>query len=150
MRIAFDLDDTLIPCQFSFPLEPVPFLVRFLALEPLRHGTVALCKHLRHSGCRLWVYTTSLRNPTTVWLQFLLHGIVLEGVVNHDRHVRRLSRGRPSAGDCSKFPPAFQIDLLVDDSTGVRDEGIRFGFRVLVVRPEDEDWTAAVRRAAGR
>jgi hypothetical protein len=150
MRIAFDLDDTLIPCQFQFPLERPRLLARALALEPLRLGTVDLLRHLRQMGCVLWVYTTSLRNPLSVRLQFLVYGIRLGGVVNQDRHMRRLRDGRPHANECSKFPPAFGIDLLVDNSEGVTEEGRRFGFRVLHVRPDDPDWTQAVRAALSR
>jgi hypothetical protein len=149
MRIAFDLDDTLIPCEFSFPLEARPWSARLLGLEPLRQGTIDLCRSLRKRGWKLWVYTSSLRNPVEVRLQFLLHGVVLEGIVNHNRHVRRLSDGRPGAHECSKYPPAFHIDLLIDNSLGVWEEGRRFGFHVLVVRPDDASWSNAVLRAAG-
>jgi hypothetical protein len=144
MHIAFDLDDTLIPCEFCFPLERPPWLARGLGLEPLRHGTVALCRQLRDRGHRLWVYTSSLRNPLSIRLTFLVHGIHLAGVVNHDGHVRRLRHGRPAASECSKYPPAFGIDLLVDNSEGVGEEGRRFGFAVVVVRPDDEEWPRAV------
>ena len=41
-------------------------------------------------------------------------------------------------------PPAFDIDLHVDDSEGVQIEGAQHGFRVIVVNPEDEHWTQRV------
>jgi hypothetical protein len=150
MHVAFDLDDTLIPCECLFPLEQPRLLARALAMEPLRLGTVKLLRHLRRTGCSVWVYTTSLRNPLSVHLHFLAYGIRLRGVVNHDRHVRTLRNGRPAANECSKYPPAFGIDLLVDNSEGVKDEGRRFGFRVLHVRPDDLDWAEVVRVALGR
>ena len=150
MRIAFDLDDTLIPCEYHFPLELRRLLARLLSREPLRLGTVALLRHLRTTGCTLWVYTTSLRDPLSVHLLFLAHGIRLGGVVNQDRHVRTLRTGRPRANECSKYPPAFGIDLLVDNSEGVKEEGRRFGFRVLHIHPDDADWTAKVRSLVGR
>jgi hypothetical protein len=150
MHVAFDLDDTLIPCGHQFPLEARRRLARLLALEPLRLGTVELLRHLRRTGCRLWIYTTSLRSPLAVHCQFLAHGICLAGVVNQDRHARTLRRGRPSANECSKYPPAFGIDLLVDNSEGVMEEGRRFGFRVLHLRPDDLHWVQAVRAAVGR
>jgi hypothetical protein len=150
MRIAFDLDDTLIPCEFAFPLEPRRLHAKLLALEPLRLGTVALLRRLREAACTPWVYTTSLRNPLTVHLLFLAHGVRLGGVVNQDRHVRRLRTGWPRANECSKYPPAFGIDLLVDNSEGVKEEGRRFGFRVLHVRPDDAAWTEKVRAVVGR
>jgi hypothetical protein len=151
LRIAFDLDDTLIPCDFSFPLEPRPWLARLLGSEPLRAGSVDLLRALRTSGAQLWVYTTSLRDPFAVWLQFLLHGIRLGGVVNQDRHLKKMQgwKGQPSARDCSKYPPAFGIDLLIDNSEGVVLEGRRWGFRVLHVRPDDLTWAQSVRAAVG-
>lgn len=148
MRIAFDLDDTLIPCEFAFPLERRPWLARVLGVEPLRAGSVELMRCLRQQGARLWVYTTSMRDPLTVWLQFWAHGVRLSGVVNQDRHVARMKswKGRPTARDTSKYPPAFGIDLLIDNSEGVALEGRRWGFRVLHVRPDDVGWAEAVRR----
>jgi hypothetical protein len=145
MHIAFDLDDTLIPCEFTFPLERRPWLARGLGLESLRRGTVELCRQLRGAGHRLWVYTTSLRSPMSIRLTFLAHRIHLAGVINQDRHVRCLRNGRPSASECSKYPPAFGIDLLIDNSEGVHEEGRRFGFRVVWVRPDDDDWVETVR-----
>jgi hypothetical protein len=150
MHIAFDLDDTLIPCEYQFPLEPPRRLLGpLLGLEPLRRGAVELLRGLRASGCRLWVYTTSLRDPLAVHLLFGAHGVRLTGVVNHDRHARTLRAGRPRANECSKYPPAFGIHLLIDNSEGVKEEGRRFGFPVLHVRPDDLDWVRTVRAHLG-
>ncbi len=41
MRIAFDLDDTLIACEFSFPVEERGFLSRLLGHEEIRIGSIA-------------------------------------------------------------------------------------------------------------
>jgi hypothetical protein len=149
MRIAFDLDDTLIPCEFSFPLERPPRLARLLGVEPLRLGAASLLRRLRQAGCSVWVYTTSLRAPLSVRVQFAAYGVWLGGVVNQDGHVRRLRRSSPGPQEVSKYPPAFGVDLLVDNSEGVLLEGRRHGFRVLHVRPDDESWADAVLRAVG-
>src|SRR6266540_1663491 len=91
MRIAFDLDDTLIPSRPDlFAVEkPRGLLGRLFAQEHLRHGTADL---------------------------------------------RR----------CSKYPPAFGIDLLVDDSEGVWLEGQQFRFNVVHVLPSDVAWAEKV------
>ncbi len=47
----------------------------------------------------------------------------------------------------SKYPPAFGIDLHIDDSEGVGLEGERHGFTVVVVSPEDPDWVTRVLEA---
>jgi hypothetical protein len=49
----------------------------------------------------------------------------------------------------SKYPPAFGIDLHVDDSEGVAEEGRRHRFAVVVVSPRDPDWAARVLAAVG-
>jgi hypothetical protein len=150
MRISFDLDDTLICYHPHVPCEPrlrLPW--RWLVHdEPLRAGARALMQTLRQRGCELWIYTTSYRDPTTVRWWLWLHGIAVARVINqdlHDRHLRRSERDRPP----SKNPRAFGIDLHVDDSEGVRMEGARYGFAVVVVRPEDVDWTRKVLDTAG-
>jgi hypothetical protein len=63
-------------------------------------------------------------------------------VVNQHRHERVVGRRGPS-----KYPPAFGINLHVDDSTGVAEEGRRNGFEVVVVAPQDVDWAARVLEA---
>ena len=70
-----------------------------------------------------------------------LHGIRLDGVINQQRH------NREAQARCTKHPPSFGIDLLIDDSEGVRIEGERHGFRMLAVLPDDEQWVQKVRAA---
>ncbi|OON69119.1 hypothetical protein [Hymenobacter sp. CRA2] len=143
MRIAFDLDNTLIRSAHPFALERprLGWLARLLGYESLRSGTVELLRHCQRQGWEVWVYTTSYRSAGYIRRLFRLHGIRLGGVVNQSRHEREV---RVS---CSKHPPTFGIDVLVDDSPGVRLEGERHGFRVIVVRPEDEGWLRTVQQA---
>ena len=146
MRIAFDLDSTLIPYAEEFPAQkilPAPLSWRFK--EPLRTGTVPLLRALRREGHTLWIYTTSGRDAVYLRLWFLLLGIWISGVVNYHRHEVLLRKnGTPKV---SKYPPAFGIDLLVDDSDGVLDEGRQNGFDVLLVREDDLNWTETVQNA---
>ncbi|MBF9142116.1 hypothetical protein [Hymenobacter properus] len=141
MRLAFDLDNTLIRCSHDFPLEKPQrrFWAKLLRPESLRHGIKELTDYCRQRGWEVWVYTTSYRSAWRIRRIFWLHGIRLDGVVNQPRHDRE-ARAR-----CTKHPPSFGIDLLIDDSEGVRLEGERHGFRVLVVKPEDERWAAKLR-----
>jgi hypothetical protein len=144
MRIAFDLDDTLIPCGHRFPVEKPTWLARWFSTEPLRLGAVELCKQLRALGCDIWIYTTSQRPPLSIWFHFFAYGIRLAGIVNQDRHRRRLTGGYPDPRDCSKYPPAFGIHLLFDDSEGVVMEGRRYHFRAVRIPPDQNGWTAVV------
>ncbi|WBA40252.1 hypothetical protein [Hymenobacter canadensis] len=142
MRLAFDLDNTLIRNNYPFPLEQPrwPLLARLLGAEGLRQGVMELVAYCRAQGWEVWVYTTSYRSVWHIRRLFWLHGIRLDGVVNQPRHNREVR------AQCSKHPPTFGLDLLVDDSEGVRLEGERHGFRVVVVQPKDMQWTTAVKR----
>ncbi len=147
MRISFDLDDTLICYQPGTPCEPRPawYWRLLVPREPLRAGARELLQTLCARGWELWVYTTSHRSRGSVRRWLRAHGVRVAGVINQDVHDRRL---REATGRPSKNPRAFGIDLHVDDSDGVRVEGERHDFRVVVVAPGDGDWAEKVLAAA--
>jgi hypothetical protein len=149
MRIAFDIDDTLIPCgRDSFAAGwPRGFIGKLFAREPLRDGAVPLMQTLTKEGWDLWVYTTSFRTPFYLRTLFRCYGLPIRGVVNQEIHWRWLRR-QDGKYHCSKYPPAFGIDLLVDDSEGVQQESVRFRFQMVLVRPGDSDWADKVLAAA--
>lgn len=139
VRISFDLDDTLI-CGTAVPVEQyVAWWRRWRYPERLRCGTRALMAALVQRRCRIWLYTSSSRSPHYLKSWFASFGIVIEGVVNKSRHERLLGVRGPS-----KFPPAFGIDLHIDDSPGVALEGEDHRFAVLVVAPDDLGWTERI------
>jgi hypothetical protein len=141
MRLAFDLDNTLIRGGHTFALETPSrrFWARLFGREALRAGTVKLCDYLQQQGWEIWVYTTSYRSASYIRRLFWLHGIRLAGVVNQARHDREVTVRS------TKYPPRYGIDLLIDDSEGVRLEGERHGFAVLVIDPTDAEWVAKVK-----
>lgn len=139
MRISFDLDDTLI-CDSSVPTEQhLSRWQRWRYPEPLRHGTRSLMAALVQRQCPIWLYTSSCRCPRYLKAWFASMGIPIEGVVNLERHHQTVGLRGPS-----KFPPAFGIDLHIDDSLGVAMEGASHQFAVLVVKPDDADWAEKV------
>jgi hypothetical protein len=145
MRVSFDIDDTLV-CSPGVPTEQhLPRWRRLWYAEPLRSGTQALMGELLRRRCQLWIYSTSYRSPRYLRGWFRCLGIPLAGVINQTHHERVVGRHGPS-----KYPPAFGIDLHVDDSEGVGLEGQRHGFAVVVVSPEDPDWPARVLEAVNR
>lgn len=149
VRISFDLDDTLRCHRTDVVLEQglLPaVLCRFLG-EPLRRGTRDLMRKLRKEGWEVWVYTSSGPGPFQIRFWLALYGIRLGGVINETRHRRELAGHRFSRLP-SKYPPAFGIDLHVDDSEGVRMEGEQHGFQVVMIRADDENWTSKVIAAA--
>jgi hypothetical protein len=142
MRISFDIDDTLV-CGSSVPTEPpLGWWKRWWYPEPLRYGTMELMRGLLRRQHQLWIYTTSYRSPHYLRGWFRSIGIPIGGVINQHRHEHVVGRHGPS-----KYPPAFGIDLHIDDSCGVEQEGKQHRFRVVVVSPEDQDWVARVLEA---
>ncbi len=149
VRISFDIDDTLAcqPDHAAAEGSKLPAFVHRWLGEPLRSGTRSLIRDLRRQGCSIWIYTSSGRTPSYIRRWLMLYGIRVDGVVNSDRHQHVLAvNGLANAP--SKLPSAFDIDLHVDDSEGVRLEGVDHGFRVVVVCPKDENWVQKVLDAA--
>ena len=103
-----------------------------------RRRTTRLLRALTGQGHDLWIYTTSLRGRSLIRQVFNISGVAIGGIINGDDHAKKVTNG------CSKYPPAFGIDVLVDDSPGVVLEGQRYGFRVVQISPEDEQWVEKV------
>ena len=68
-------------------------------------------------------------------------------LVNQRAHERALKRAGMARGP-SKLPRLFGIGLHVDDSQGVAEEGVEYGFDVVVIRPDDPEWAGKVLAAA--
>lgn len=143
MKLSFDLDDLLIPGTKRFDVEAQGLFHRLLGTEPLRAGTVSLFRALRSEGHQIYIYTSSFRSPAKIRLNFLMHGLRLDGVYNKPIHDQKLKNYRLP---CSKYPPMFNIDLHIDDSEGVKTEAERYHFNVLVIDENDKDWTTTVLR----
>jgi FMN phosphatase YigB (HAD superfamily) len=141
MTISFDLDDTLISGTKTFPVEKRNWLQRILGVEPIRDGTIELMALLKSQGHSICIYTTSFRNPLSIRMAFRSYGITLHQVINQQKHNRILKEKR---NIFSKYPPAFGIDLHIDDSPGVRLEGVKFKFRVIIVDEADANWVLKV------
>jgi phosphoserine phosphatase len=143
MIISFDLDDTLIPGTKSFETEDQNLLQKLTGIEKIRKGTIELFKELRSRGHSIYVYTTSFRPTLKAKLTFLSYGIPVDKVINQQCHDRELKENRTK---CSKFPPAFGIDIHVDDSQGLKIEGAKFNFRTIILDEKDPAWADKILR----
>lgn len=143
LRIAFDLDDTIITPNNEFASEKFPpsALIQILGFEPLRLHTRWLLQQLKKQGFETWVYTSSFRNTWYIRRLFWLHGIRLDGIVNGMIHKKRMKNVSKTL---SKYPPAFGIDVLIDDSMGVWEEGQKNNFEVILISPNDDNWHLTV------
>lgn len=137
MIISFDLDDTLIPGTKRFHTEKQTIIQRILGVEEIRLGTIELFKTLRGKGYRIYIYTTSFRSATKIKFTFYTYGISVDVAINQQRHDKEM---REHKATTSKYPPAFHIDVHVDDSPGLRIEGERSNFRTIIVDENDQNW----------
>jgi hypothetical protein len=137
MKISFDLDDTLIPGRVDFPTENLNTFQKLLGIEPVREGAIKLMKQLKSEGHSICIYTTSYRKKFAIRFAFWTFGIDLHTVVNQTRHNEVLKEKRNLY---SKYPPAFNIDIHIDDSPGVGLEGQRFKFKTVIVN-DDKLWS---------
>jgi len=144
MIVSFDLDDTLIPGTKVFPVERQMLWQRLISRERIRAGSILLMHTLKRDGCRIFVYTTSLRSQLYIRCLFLSYGIWINRVINKTVHDKVTGE---AGADASKLPVAFNIDLHVDDSPGVAMEGERFNFRTVIIGEKDKEWTQKILKA---
>lgn len=138
MKISFDLDDTLIPSQIGdFQVEERTMLQRVMGIELLRKDTKKAFQSLKNNGHKVGVYTTSFRSIRKIRTQFYTYGIHLDFVINEMSNRKKL---RKIGNTSSKYPPAFGIDLHVDDSLGVKAEGEQYGFEVIILEKGEVYW----------
>jgi len=144
MRIAFDLDDTLIPTttEFSVGSRTLGFPANLVFKEELRCGAPELLIELAQSH-EIWIYTTSLRKESYLKVWFKLWGVKITSVVNQQEH-KEAVKGNSVYSRFSKTPTLFGIDLLVDDLPGVEIECNTQGCESLIICPNDENWTEKV------
>lgn len=140
MKISFDLDDTIV-ANNNFAFERQTLLQRILGIERIRFGTIELFKKLRTRGHSIYIYTTSFRSESRISFMFRSYGIPVDVVINQQLHDRKFKGVTMSM---SKYPPAFGIDLHVDDSRGVGIEGERYGFKTIIVSVNDSDWVNSI------
>ena len=103
-------------------------------------GTKEIFHFFEEENCELWIYTTSFRSIRYIKWLFLVHGIKLNGIVNQEIHNKNVSL------TISKYPPAFNIDILIDDSKGVLIEGKQKNFKVIQIDPDDLKWVEKIKR----
>jgi hypothetical protein len=145
MKIAFDLDDTLIPTRqpFSSGSRRLGFPLGLAYKEKLRTGAVELLQGVAAEH-EVWIYTTSLRGAFYLKTWFSLWGIKLAGIVNKQVHDKRVAGSRFSG--FSKAPALFGISVLIDDLPGVQIECENQGCHAMIIAPSDVDWAITVQQ----
>ncbi|RXE58356.1 HAD family hydrolase [Acetivibrio mesophilus] len=150
MKISFDLDDTLILTDKGALYEaPVKKIKAIFYKEKLRKGIRNLCEELKSLGYDICVYTTSERGIGYIRGLFDVYGIKLHDIINQKVH-RELVQGNRKEIMPSKVPSKFGVDLHIDDDISVKHNGTQFGFRVLIISKDDNEWRQKVLNEAKR
>lgn len=142
MNISFDLDSTIIPNGKEFETEKRNGFAKLLGIEEIRTGTRELITHLQNQGHKVNIYTTSFRSKRKIRLTLKYYGINVARIVTQKEN-RKVLKSRNI--NSSKFPPAFDFDLHIDDLKGVGIESQKFNFRVIIIDPTDQNWTKKVK-----
>ncbi len=141
MHLSFDLDSTLIPNGNEFATAPRSKLAQWLGVEAIRKGAPALIKDLQVQGHSIHIYTTSYRSTLQIRKTLAYYGIFVNKIVTEKENRKKLQQLQINA---SKYPPAFGFELHIDDLEGVGKEGAHYGYKVLIVKPEDKEWVSTV------
>ncbi|TMM51443.1 HAD family hydrolase [Maribacter algarum] len=142
MNISFDLDSTLIPNGKEFETENRSGIAKLFGIEEIRRGTRELISDLQNQGHKIHIYTTSFRSKRKIRQTLKYYGIKVNRIVNEKQN-RKILKSRNI--NSSKFPPAFDFDLHIDDLKGVGIESERFNFKVIIVKPTDKNWIEKIK-----
>ena len=144
MNISFDLDSTLIPNGKEFETENRNGIAKLFGIEEIRKGTRELISDLQNQGHKVHIYTTSYRSKRKIRLTLNYYGIKVNRIVNEKENRKVLKSLNMNS---SKFPPAFDFDLHIDDLKGVGIESERFNFKTIIIEPTDENWIEKIKNA---
>ena len=140
MRVSFDLDDTLFVSPDNFKTEKeIPFPFNKIYKERLRLGTIDLFQYLKEHDIEVWIYTTSFRSEGYIRGLFRCYGLKPEAIINGERHAKEIQGSKGEAMP-SKYPCRYRIDLHIDDDVSVLQNGRTYGFKVLIVGEQDDEW----------
>ncbi|MDR6240771.1 HAD family hydrolase [Aureibacter tunicatorum] len=141
MRVSFDLDGTLIPLSFVFPTYSRSILHKVLGIEPMRAGFMDVYYFLKANNCQVGIYTTSYRSQMKIYCWMLAYGLKPDFIINEKLNRKTLYE---KGLGISKYPPAFEIDVHIDDQKGVMMESDKYDFKILLLDEKESKWKQVV------
>ncbi|WP_234424350.1 hypothetical protein [Aquimarina sp. Aq107] len=106
-------------------------------------GTAEIISDLQREGHKIHIYTTSFRTKGKVRRTLKYYGIKVNRIVNQTENQKVLKSRNINS---SKFPPAFDFDLHIDDLKGVGIESERFNFKAIIIEPTDKNWIEKIKK----
>lgn len=141
-NISFDLDGTIIPFDNEFITEKRSKIARLFGVEKIRKGTNKLISELQSEGYIIHIYTTSFRPKRKIRRTLKYYGIRVEKIINQTKNKKTLKNLNVYA---SKYPSAFGFDIHIDDLKGVKIESEKYSFKVIIIKPNDENWVETIK-----
>lgn len=140
MRVSFDLDEVLFVSPETHKTEPpLHFPLNKIYIERLRLGTPELIRTLQEMGFDVWIYTSSFRTERYIKHLFRCYGVVFDGIVNGNRHLKEVQGDRKDTLP-QKMPSKYRISLHIDDETVICSMGRQYGFNVYQLDAQDDNW----------
>ena len=165
MKIAIDLQGTLIAECGEFACQPTGSLARSLVPHGLRQGARTLLSDLARGGHQLTLYSSAPISAVKLRLWCLLLGLPFWSVVTLEQEKKRvLARRRKSQKRVAQelkalslshmgkpemvsWPPCQGHDLILDDNPQHLQAAWRAGVKGVLVTNRERDWTARIREA---
>ena len=139
MKIAFDLEGTLIAECGEFPCEPIAPLARRLIAKGVRQGARTLLRELVRNGHYITLYSRSAPSPLALWLWCRANRLPVHRIIVASHRLGNSARG---------WPPIQGQELVVDDSPEALAVAWKQGVLGVHVKSYDNDWTLPVRETA--
>ena len=140
MRVSFDLDEVLFVNPATHKTEsPLLFPFNMIFRERLRQGAPALINELQKMGYEVWVYTSSYRSEFYIKTLFRCYGIVFDGIVNAQRHLKEVQSKKAQILP-QKVPSHYRIKLHIDDESVICSYGKELGFEAYQLDAQDDEW----------
>lgn len=142
VRIAFDLDSTLI--QNDFPGESLTFWGKLLGLKRkrLRKGIKYVAEFIYANDWELWVYTSSLSSRWQVRRLFMQHGLRLDGIVFQQR-LPMIQNGKCLLNG-TELGYSFKtgLDILIGKEPNDMKKEAQCGLQMICLDDKEERWEA--------
>jgi hypothetical protein len=166
MKIAIDLEGTLIAECGEFSCERTSYLAQLLFARGIRLGACPLLRDLARAGHRITLYSVSEASAVKLTLWCWLAGLPVSRVVTLAQEKKRALRqtkknqkrfsqdlkalGLTHFGKSNPviWPPCQGQDLLLDDDSRRIQAAWRSGVKGVLVTNYESDWTARIREAA--
>lgn len=143
MKIAIDLEGTLVAECGEFACEHTPRLIRRVLPLGLRVGARELLRELARAGHRLTLYTSGTHSKLALRLWCLLNGLPIGQIITVDQCTTKVSGKEPMV----VWPPVQGQELILDDNPLHLEAAERLGVTGLHITNVLSDWTQPIRQA---